>query len=303
MKIGLSLPNNWGLEDPADLVDLGVLADDLGFASIWVSEHLLNISYVEQRIGNRPYYHPLALLAFIAARTQRIILGTSVLVLPFHHPAELAKFAATLDRLSAGRVILGVGVGAVAEEFEALSIPFQQRGKITDESLQVMRALWTQEEATHHGEIWNFDGVKAAPKPLQKPAVPLWVGGGASPPVFRRAATLGDGWHATGIDRTEFAAGVEAVKQCARAAGREASELTMSMRVNIDYGQPVPSRNEEKTLIASDSAAHMAQEIAAWQAVGVDHIVLALNVADVGQLRDEMRRISAEVMPRLYSAL
>src|SRR6267142_560694 len=104
--IGLSIPNNWGLEDTHDLVDLAVLADKLGFRSIWVSEHILNIGYVEKRIGNRPYYHPLALLAFIAARTERIMLGTSVLVIPFHHPAELAKFAATLDCLAPERLIL-----------------------------------------------------------------------------------------------------------------------------------------------------------------------------------------------------
>ena len=302
MKIGLSLPNNWGLEDPAALVELAVLADELGFASLWVSEHILNISYVEKRIGNRPYYHPLALLAFIAARTQRIALGTSILVMPFHHPAELAKFAATLDNLAPGRLLLGIGVGAVAEEFEALGIAFEQRGKITSESLQVMRALLTQEEATHHGELWNFDKVKFSPKPRGEGGIPLWVGGGCSMPVYRRAALLGDGWHATGITREEFAAGAQAVRKVAQDGGIDPAGLTMSMRVNIDYGQPLPSPAEEKTLIPSDDPRHMAKELEAWKAVGAEHLVLALNVNDIDQLRSEMNRISREVLPLLPTA-
>lgn len=302
MKIGLSLPNNWGLEDPTALVELAVLADELGFASLWVSEHILNISYVEKRIGNKPYYHPLALLAFIAARTQRISLGTSILVMPFHHPAELAKFAATLENLAPGRLVLGVGVGAVAEEFAALGIPFEQRGKITSESLQVMRALLTQEEATHHGELWNFDKVKFSPKPRHENGIPLWVGGGCSMPVYRRAAQLGDGWHATGITREEFAAGAEAVRKIAQEASRDPASVTLSMRVNIDYGQPLPSAAEEKTLIASEDPKHMAKELAAWEAVGADHLVLALNVNDLDHLRNEMKRISREVLPLLPTA-
>ena len=302
MKIGLSLPNNWGLEDPAALVELAVLADELGFASLWVSEHILNISYVEKRIGNKPYYHPLALLAFIAARTQRISLGTSILVLPFHHPAELAKFAATLDNLAPGRLLMGVGVGAVPEEFAALGIPFEQRGKITSESLQVMRALLTQEEATHHGELWNFDKVKFSPKPRHEGGIPLWVGGGCSMPVYRRAALLGDGWHATGISRDEFAAGADSVRKIAQEAGRDPAPLTLSMRVNIDYGQPLPSAAEEKTLIPSADPKQMAKELEAWKAVGAEHLVLALNVNDLDHLRNEMNRISREVLPLLPSA-
>jgi probable F420-dependent oxidoreductase len=198
MKIGVAIPNNWGVESPEDLVELGVLAEQLRYSSIWMSEHILNVGYVETRLGNRPYYSPLALLAFIAARTSRISLGTSVLVLPYHRPAVLAKFAATLDQLAGGRLILGVGIGALAEEFDALGIPFNKRGTITNESLQVMRALFTKPEATHRGELWQFDKVKFSPKPRQRESIPLWIGGGTSLPVLRRAAYLGDGWHPTG---------------------------------------------------------------------------------------------------------
>lgn len=301
MKIGISLPNNWGLEDPADLVALAVLAEETGFDSIWVSEHILNIGYVERRIGNRPYYHPLALLAFIAARTRRISLGTSVLVMPFHHPAELAKFAATLNSLAPGRLILGIGVGALAEEFAALGVNFETRGKVTNESLQVMRALLTEEGATHHGDLWNFDSVTFSPRPRHMSGIPFWVGGGCSMPVYWRAALLGDGWHATGISRDEFAAGRAAVHRLAVKAGRDPSTLTQSMRVNIDYGEPLPSAAEEKTLIPSDDPKRMAEEISAWHEAGVEHIILALNVSEFVHLKNELRRIGEQVLPLIVT--
>src|SRR3546814_59710 len=132
----VSKPNNWGVENPNDVVGIAVLAEELGFDSIWTAEHLLNSGYVSERIGDRPYYHGLCTLAYVAAKTTKIALGTSVVVLPFRHPMELAKYAATLDQLSGGRVILGVGVGGLIEEFQAMGIPFEQRGAISDETLR-----------------------------------------------------------------------------------------------------------------------------------------------------------------------
>jgi alkanesulfonate monooxygenase SsuD/methylene tetrahydromethanopterin reductase-like flavin-dependent oxidoreductase (luciferase family) len=113
-------------------------------------------AYVRRRIGDRPYYHPLAILSAIAGRTSRITLATSVIVLPFHHPFDIAKYVATLDQISKGRVILGVGVGNVAEEFEALALPWNKRGATTDESIDVLRKLWAPGPAEHSGKQWNL---------------------------------------------------------------------------------------------------------------------------------------------------
>src|SRR5687768_8814177 len=120
MKIGISLPNNWGVTDPSVIVDLAILAEQLGFSSVWTAEHLVNVSYVRDRIGDRPFHHPLPILSCIAGRTTSIKLGTSILVVPFHHPFDIAKYIATLDHLSRGRVLLGVGTGNVPEEFAAM---------------------------------------------------------------------------------------------------------------------------------------------------------------------------------------
>src|SRR2546422_8107403 len=127
MRIGFSLLNNWGIEDAQALVGLASRAEELGFDSVWVHDHVFNVGHVFDRIGGKPYYEPLTLLSFVAARTRRVRLGTSVLVLPYHNPIRLAKTAATLDVLSGGRLILGVGVGLIEKEIRAMGSPFAER--------------------------------------------------------------------------------------------------------------------------------------------------------------------------------
>src|SRR5438067_5056823 len=151
MRIGFSLLNNQGIEDVQALVGLAVRAEELGVDSVWVHDHVFNVGHVLERIGDKPYYEPLALLSFVAARTTRVRLGTSVLVLPYHNPIRLAKTAATLDVLSGGRLILGVGVGAIENEMEAMGSPFAERGAFTDEAIAVMRTLWAEEDPRYDG--------------------------------------------------------------------------------------------------------------------------------------------------------
>jgi len=138
MRFGVTIPNNWGIADPGQVLAMGPLAESLGYDSVWVMDHLLNSGYIRERLDDRPYYHPLATLSYLAATTKRAALGTSVLVLPYHNPVELAKYAASLDQMSGGRVILGVGAGAMTEEFEVLGVPFRQRGALTNECMAIM---------------------------------------------------------------------------------------------------------------------------------------------------------------------
>jgi alkanesulfonate monooxygenase SsuD/methylene tetrahydromethanopterin reductase-like flavin-dependent oxidoreductase (luciferase family) len=163
MQIGISLHNNWGIEDVQALVALASRAETLGFASVWVHDHVFNAGHVFRRIGARPYYEPLTLLSYVAARTERVGLGTSVLVLPYHNPIRLAKTAATLDVLSGGRLILGVGVGAVAPESEAMGSPYAERGAITDEAIAVMKELWTKDDPSFAGKYHRFSGMPFSP--------------------------------------------------------------------------------------------------------------------------------------------
>src|SRR5437773_9227991 len=153
MRIGVSLLNKWGIEDVQALVGLAREAEELGFDSVWVHDHVFNVGHVFDRIGGRPYYEPMTFLSFVAARTRRVRLGTSVLVLPYHNPIRLAKAAATLDVLCGGRLVMGVGVGLIEKEIRALGSPYAERGAFTDEAIRAMRVLWTEDEPKFDGKI------------------------------------------------------------------------------------------------------------------------------------------------------
>ena len=231
MQFGVSLPNNYGVEDVQALLQLAPAAERLGYDSVWVSEHLLHTAYVRQRLGTKPYYEPLTILSAVAAMTQTIRLGTSVLVLPYHNPVRLAKTVATLDAISAGRVTLGVGVGVIEEEFTALGSPYKERGAYTDESIAVMQALWTQEEPQVAGTYFTFHGMTFSPKPVQRPYPPIWIGG-SSRAAIRRAARVGDGWQPIRLSPEALHRGVENLRQHAAELGRDVSNLACPYEVN-----------------------------------------------------------------------
>ena len=194
MKIGFGIPNNQGLNDPNDLVTLAVTAENLGFDSVWVREHLFHSSYVAKRLGDRPYHDALTVLTATACATKRVRLGTSVLVLPRHDPARLGKMIATLDQLSYGRVDLGIGVAITKDEFDNLGVDFSSRGKRTDEILGALQSLWTENVPEFSGSFYQFSGLKFSPKPYQNPYPPILIGG-SSMAARQRVARFGNGWH------------------------------------------------------------------------------------------------------------
>jgi probable F420-dependent oxidoreductase len=302
LRFGVTIPNNWGIADPRQVLAMGPLAESLGYDSIWVMDHLLNSGYIRERLDDKPYYHPLATLSYLAATTSRVSLGTSVLVLPYHNPVELAKYAASLDQMSGGRVILGVGVGAMTEEFESLGVPFRQRGVLTNEGMAIMRELWISPDPHYKSERWNLTGFKFAPKPAQKPAIPLWVGG-SSPGALRRAATMGDGWHPSGMTPEEFAAGREEVRKQAAAAGRNPNALAMSIRMDVEVDSRVSSpRAVSRARLPGDNVNEMIVSIRAYQRAGVEHIILALNSGDLARITALMVDIAQKVMPECRQA-
>ena len=297
MKIGVTIPNNWGVEDPKEVLAMGPLAEDMGYDSLWVMDHLFNTGYIRERLEDRPYYHPMSTLSYLAATTSRVMLGTSVLVLPYHNPVELAKYAATLDQISGGRVTLGVGVGAMAEEFQALGIPMRQRGFLTDECIAVMKELWTSPNPTYHSSRWNFDSLLFSPKPLQKPHIPLWIGG-SSPGALRRAASNGDGWHPTGLSPEDFSLGRREISEQAAAAGRDASAITMSMRIEVEiHGGPSSARAASRARVPGGDSGQIVAALEAYQSAGVEHAVLALNSGDIPSIKSLMERIARDVIP------
>jgi probable F420-dependent oxidoreductase len=166
--------------------------DELAFDHIWVSEHMIQLPELVDTMGAR-FYEAVSAAAVLLGATQRVELLTYIAVLPYHNPVNYAKAIATVDFLSGGRIWLGLACGYLQQEFEALGIPFEARGRMSDEYLEVMKELWTAERPAFHGEFFDFDDVVFEPKPHRKPHPPLLVGGDARP-VQRRAARLGDGW-------------------------------------------------------------------------------------------------------------
>ena len=291
MKIGITVPNNWGVANVLDVVALGQQAEELGFDSVWTMDHMLNIGFLRDRLDNKPYYHPMGILSFLAAKTRRITLGTSVMVLPYHNPIELAKYSATLDQLSGGRFILGVGAGGTREESDALGLDFHRRGALANEMMRVMRELWTSDMPAFNGANWSFDNLRFSPKPVQRP-LPMWVGG-ASPGAMKRAATLGDGWHPNGLLPENYRAAAEQIKAMATAAGRDPDQICFSVRANIRLNPPAggtPSRFD-------GSSQDIVDAIGDYARVGVEHVVLSPDSGDVPRLRDKAEQIARDVIP------
>jgi alkanesulfonate monooxygenase SsuD/methylene tetrahydromethanopterin reductase-like flavin-dependent oxidoreductase (luciferase family) len=170
---------------------------------------------------------------------------------------------------------------------------------LTDESMDIMRELWTRPDPVYRSERWNLAGFKFAPKPRQRPAIPLWVGG-ASRGALRRAATRGDGWHPTGLSPEEFRAGAEEVRKLATAARRDPDALVMSMRVEVEVGGQASSRRAAgRARLRGDDASALREGMRAYQRAGVDHIVLALNSGDMAGITALMADIAHRVMPHL----
>ena len=296
MKIGVTIPNNWGVQDPKQVLAFGPLAENLGFDSVWVMDHLFNTGYIRERLENKPYYHPMSTLSYLAATTSKVILGTSVLVLPYHNPVELAKYAATLDQISNGRVLLGVGVGAMTEEFNALGISMRDRGSLTNECIDIMKELWSSDLPKYQSKRWDFSDLFFSPKPIQN-NIPIWVGG-SSPGAIRRTALRGDGWHPTGVSPEDYALTKRQIIEAATAADRNPSKIGWSTRVEVEvHGKPSSDRTASRSTIPGDNPDMMTAGIKSYEEAGVEHIILALNSGDVDALKRLMETIAAKVIP------
>ena len=295
MKFGFVIPQNWGLSDPHEVVQFGVRAEELGYDSVWVNHHILNVGYIYDRLEDRPYYDALTVLTWVAARTERVRLGTTVLVLPYLNPLVLAKTVATLDVMSGGRVSLGVGVGMLREENEALGSDFTTRGAYADESIEVMRDLWTSDDPSYTGRFFDYGGFKFSPKPVQSPGVPILIGG-MSRAAMRRAARLGDGWHPNGGTAAEMGERFDAVKSMCAESGRDPSEISLVVRGELDV-LDTPSENPETPMIGTPD--QLLRSIEEYESIGVSEIVLQVGTDDVERIRRIQETFAESVLPRV----
>ncbi|MBA3282013.1 MAG: LLM class F420-dependent oxidoreductase [Acidimicrobiia bacterium] len=237
MHFGIAFANTGPFIEPAAAAGFAKGAEAAGFESIWTVEHVVVPSgydspYPYDPSGkmpggeDSPIPDPLIWLAYVAAATERIKLATGILILPQRNPVVLAKELATLDQLSAGRLLLGIGVGWLEEEFDAIGVPFAERGRRTDDAVAVMRSLWTEDKASHDSEFTSFTDCILRPRPVQG-TVPIHVGGHTDI-AARRAGRLGDGFFPGKGGHEDLARGFDIVRATARENGRDPDAIEMT---------------------------------------------------------------------------
>lgn len=292
--------DRWGGLGP--LTKAVELADELGFYSVALPDHVVMPSAGEQSPLARVWYDPFVLATHLAACTERIRILFHVLVAPFHPPIQTAKAIATLDHVSNGRITLGVGEGWMKGEFAALGVDRAQRAAITDETIEAMKALWTERDPEFEGEHIRFSDITFEPRCLQEPHVPIWVGG-AGVRAIRRAVEMGDGWAPMQQSPQSLAGQVARVRQGLHDAGRSAAGFTVSIPVQLGHPDAPPASATGATERAEDlppppsTPADILATLRAYGDADVDHVVLNFPWRDPDDYKGWMRWFAAEVMP------
>ena len=299
MRVGIALPHFGPYATPQAIVTVARKAEALGFASLWVLDRLLwPIEPVSKYPGNprgempspmQNTYDPLTVLSFVAAHTEKLLLGTSVLVAAYRSPAVTAKMIATLDLLSNGRTILGLGVGWSADEFAAVGRSLEERNDQADEFIEVLRELWKTDESFFEGKFYRVPRSLFLPKPLQKSGPPIWIGGN-SDRALRRVATHGDGWHPTSrMPIAEMTEKITRAREAAGKRGRTDGNIALTLRWNAFPDLAVPANRSV-----------VAQKLRDYREAGVEHICVDFNIprpTPLDSIHENMERLMRDIIP------
>lgn len=308
VDVGISLPAVGPAPDREFILDVARAAERLGFHSVWTTDH---VAIPDHRTSTYPYpwsttelafspgvmwLDPVATMGVVAGATERIVVGTSVLVVPYRNPLVLANELATLDRLSEGRIILGAGVGWMDEEFEALGVPRRERGARTDEYLRAMRALWSEFPCTFDGRFLRIRDLHLATRPATPGGPPIYVGGNEEP-ALRRALAVGSGWLGFEVFVEDMAGIRSTVDRLAKEAGREPGDLTLSVRRGFLPPFEVTNFLPERRCVAG-SPEEIADEVGRYAEHGVSLMVFDLSMIPP-EMVTTMEWMATEVLPRL----
>lgn len=315
MDVGLTIPTRGPLATPESVQAFARRADELGYAHLAVPDHLVVPRSIDSRYpysasGEFPgaasgaCFDQFSLLAYLAAINATARLLTSVTVIPHRGAVHTAKIVATIDVLSRGRMILGVGAGWMKEEFEALGAPpFEERGRVTDEYLQAFKSLWTEDNPRFDGKHVRFSNISFLPKPVQQPHPPIWVGG-ESPAALRRVVRYGDVWFPIGnnprhpLDTVKrFAAGLEELGRVAEQNGRDPHSVGLAFFANwFDETKTLAAASGER-LMLSGSAEQIAQDMAALAELGVRDLTLNFQRENLEQSLRSMQHFAEAIRP------
>ena len=294
------LPNADYLGFPATteaIVKTAVKAEELGFDALFVNDHVI----VDDSPRSEPWrnvYDPLMVLSYVAARTSKILLGTSVLIMPYRNPIVTAKMIATLDQMSGGRAIAGIGAGWSEAEYDALGVPYHERGARTNEYLRLWKACWEPGPTTFHGRFFSFDAMHVNPKPLQQPHPPIWIGGSGQPSL-RRAARHAEVWQPTPTSLPDLKANQAYLHDFSAEIGREPPRTRMSFRVNFSNITGSSSSGDRPT--GQGAPEQVASDMKRYrQEAGLEEFQINFNGSgSLQNLLDSMDVLVEEVIPKV----
>ena len=294
MEIGCHLPTQGAVATREALLTFCREAQAREIASLWVSDHVV---FPRTETGEHPggpfpfpsdmaYLEAVVALSAAASVTERAKLGASVFILGHRHPVVMAKMLSTIDVLSGGRLICGVGVGWWEEELSLLGVPYRQRGRQADEMIKVFKTLWTDDHPSFEGRFYTIPDVGFSPKPLQKPHPPIVVGGD-SPGAFKRTVELADGWHATAATPEQAAAALNRLRAAAETAGRPFESIALSIRFNVKAA-PGSARSRRQEIV---------DRLASYKALGFGEVLLDFRRDSLDEMLDDLDAIATEIRP------
>jgi probable F420-dependent oxidoreductase len=293
MNYGIVLPI-WQLTT-SDAESLTTRAEELGLDGVFIPDHILAKPATTQHYGGH-WPDPFSLLAYLAGRTQRIRLGASVIVLPYRHALVTAKAAATVDQVSRGRFIFGVGVGWDEAEFADPRLPFSERGRLSDDYIRAIKAAWASDVPEYDGRYTSFSGATFSPRPVQRPHPPIWVGGApgaVSAPAVRRCAELGDAWHPLGLSLDDIEKGFATLRDLAARRARR-DPLGLAPRNLLDL---TDSPKGSGRAAFQGSVAEVASDVRRVGALGATWMTFDLPRAGVPAMMRALERLAHEVKP------
>ena len=310
MKLGLNLDNRGPGATPENMIRFALKADALGFSSLGVSDHIVLVRqqtsfYPYSATGEidfdawTPWNDTLGLIGFVAGKTERIRIGPSVLILPYRNPLVTAKWFATVDSLSGGRLFLGAGTGWWREEFQALGMgdQFAERGPRTDEYLRIFKNLWSEDVPAFSGQFFQYENLIASPKPAQAGGPPIWIGGNTHR-ALRRVADFGDVWHPVvltppaDLNPRELGGRREVLEALYEERGRDPASLRIIPKTHLNF-------SEQRDRPMSGTPGQIVEDLLSYQAQGAGEFILYTPGESEAEKLENLHRIAEEIMPHV----
>lgn len=308
MNLGIALPNIGPAADPNTIFQLADKVEELGLGTLWTGDHLAfpknpKLPYPYARGGpgfidsSSKILDPLTVMAAVIGRTKQVKVGVSVLILPYRHPLTTAKQLASMQNLSGGRVILGVGVGWIPEEFNALNVDYTKRGALTDEQMRFFREVWSKDYPTFKGNHYHIEDMGLFPRPEK--VIPQWVGGNTKF-AMRRAAKLGDGLHLIDATPTELKHLINQFRSICEEEKRDIRTVTLSLRQSLRLTEKALTP-EERKLPLTGSIDQVTEDLLAYKALGIEDVAIGIRPrgADLSRQLEVTEILAKEVLPLL----